>query len=341
MIEAGETEGAEDGPLRLVAEAADAGVRLDRFLAGRVESLSRSRLQALIRAGCVRGSAGTLMDPGCKVKPGDAIEIELPPLETGSPEPEHMDLAIVFEDAHLIVIDKPAGLVVHPGAGHATGTLVNALLGHCGDSLRGIGGVKRPGIVHRLDKDTSGLLVVAKSDVVHHGLSEQFASHGADGRLSRRYLAVAWGVPLQSHGRIDAPLARSQSNRTKIAVVRGDAGRHAVTHYDVLDTFDDPRGKPLASLIDCRLETGRTHQIRVHLSHIGHPLMGDQTYGSHFAASARRLDTKAQKILEALGRQALHAAHLGFEHPVTHKPMSFDSPLPADLDALVEALRNQ
>ena len=266
---------------------------------------------------------------------------DLPPLEAGSPEPEHMDLSIAFEDAHLIVIDKPAGLVVHPGAGHATGTLVNALLAHCGGSLRGIGGVKRPGIVHRLDKDTSGLIVVAKSDLVHRALSEQFASHGADGRLSRRYLAVVWGVPLQSHGRIDAPLARSQSNRTKIAVVRGDAGRHAVTHYDVIDTFDDAKGKPLAALIDCRLETGRTHQIRVHLAHIGHPLMGDQTYGAHFAASARRLDARAQAALAGLGRQALHAAHLGFEHPVTNKAVHFDSALPTDLAALVDALRGQ
>lgn len=337
-MESGVATGA---PERVAVEAADVGVRLDRFLAGRLDGLSRSRVQALIKSGCVRGSSGTLLDPGGKVKPGDVIEVDAPPPEAAAPEPEDIPLTVVFEDEHLIVVDKPAGLVVHPGAGNATGTLVNALLAHCGDSLRGIGGVKRPGIVHRLDKDTSGLLVVAKSDIVHRGLSEQFASHGEDGRLSRRYLAVVWGVPLQAHGRIDAPLARSQSNRTKIAVVRGEAGRHAVTHYDVIDSFDDARGKPLASLIDCRLETGRTHQIRVHLAHIGHPLLGDETYGGHFAASTRRLDANAQAALAALGRQALHAAHLGFEHPVTGKPMSFDCPLPPELAALVEALRSQ
>ena len=330
----------------LVVEATDANVRLDRFLADRLatlqdgqDGLSRSRIQALIKTGCVSGARGTLLDPGAKVKPGDTVRVDLPAPAAAEPVAEQIPLAVVFEDRHLIVIDKPAGLVVHPGAGHGSGTLVNALLGHCGDSLSGIGGVKRPGIVHRLDKDTSGLLVVAKTDAAHRGLAEQFAAHGADGRMSRRYLALAWGVPKQQRGRIEASLARSQANRTRIGVVSGAAGRHAVTHYTVRDTFDDAKGKPLASLLECELETGRTHQIRVHLAHIGHPVMGDATYGAHFAASAHRLGPVAQSALKALGRQALHAAHLGFEHPVTRKRMRFDSPLPADMAALVEALR--
>ena len=343
------------------AAAADGGCRLDRFLAGRLATLSRSRIQVLIKSGCVRGDRSLVLDPGWRVKPGNRIEIELPEPTPAVPAPEAMPLVVVFEDEHLIVIDKPAGLVVHPAAGHATGTLVNALIAHCGDSLSGIGGVRRPGIVHRLDKDTSGLLVVAKSDAAHHGLAEQFASHGADGRLARSYLALAWGAMPHTRGRIDAALTRSASNRTRIAVVRPDAirhdprhsddgavddaaavdaraGRHAVTHYESVRLFRDGAAKPLASLVRCRLETGRTHQIRVHLAHIGHPLLGDRTYGSHFAASARRLDEAAGTALERLGRQALHAAHLAFEHPVTAARLGFDSPLPGDMQALHDAL---
>ena len=308
------------------------------FLVGRLDGFSRSRVQALIRSGSVRSNAGTLVEPGTKVKPGMAIDVEVPEPEAAAPLAETIALTVVFEDVHLIVIDKPAGLVVHPAAGHATGTLVNALLGHCGDSLSGIGGVKRPGIVHRLDKDTSGLLVVAKSDAAHQGLAQQFADHGADGRLTRRYRAVVWGIPLHPRGRIDVPLGRSAANRTRIGIDKGLSGRHAVTHYEVLEGVCDDKGKPLASLIDCRLETGRTHQIRVHLAHIGHPLLGDAVYGSHFAASARRLKDEPRAALQALGRQALHAAHLGFEHPVTRQQLKFDSPLPADLARLVAAL---
>ena len=202
-----------------------------------------------------------------------------------------MPLVVVYEDAHLIVIDKPAGLAVHPGPGHATGTLVNALIAHCGESLSGIGGVRRPGIVHRLDKDTTGLLVVAKTDKAHAGLAEQFAAHGADGRLERRYRALAWGAPERPRGAIDAALARSNANRTKIAVVAEAAGRHAVTRYTVLETYGGggEAKKPIASLLELELETGRTHQIRVHLAHVGHPLLGDMTYGAGFKASARNL----------------------------------------------------
>ena len=338
MTAAEQTPAPAAGSVRLVAEDADAGARLDRFLAGRLDGLSRSRIQALIKAGHVGGSDGTLVDPGCKVKPGMAVLIDVPEAEPAKPEAEDIPLTIVFEDKHLIVVDKPAGLVVHPSAGHATGTLVNALLAHCGESLSGIGGVKRPGIVHRLDKDTSGLLVVAKTDKAHAGLSEQFAAHGTDGRMTRRYLAFAWGAPQHARGKIDAALARSTKDRTRIAVTRSESGRHAVTHYEVIERYDDAHGKPLACQLACTLETGRTHQIRVHLAHVGHPILGDAIYGSHFAASARRLDETTRAALEALGRQALHAAHLGFEHPVTRKRLAFDSPLPPELQALAKAL---
>jgi len=329
------------GPLRetIVAGADEAGLRLDRFLAARLASLSRARIQALIKAGAVSGASGTLLDPGIRVKPGDSITVALPPPAAAEPAPESIPLAVVHEDAHLIVVDKPAGLVVHPAAGHATGTLVNALIAHCGASLSGIGGVRRPGIVHRLDKDTSGLIVVAKTDLAHQGLAAQFAAHGADGRLTRSYLALVWGALPHRRGRIDAALARSGSNRTKIAVTLGESGRHAITHYEMAETFADADGKPVASLVACRLETGRTHQIRVHMAHIGHPVLGDRTYGAHFAASARRLGATSRAALEALGRQALHAAHLGFEHPATGRALAFDSALPPDFAALVRALR--
>lgn len=335
--------GSENDPMdetkRLVAAASEAGMRLDRFLADHLAGVSRSRVQTLIRNGRVSDASGTLEDPGYKVKPGQTIAVHLPPLESPLPLPEAIPLAIVYEDGDLIVIDKPAGLVIHPAAGHASGTLVNALLAHCGDSLSGIGGVKRPGIVHRLDKDTSGLLVVAKTDAAHAGLSEQIAAHGADGRMTRRYAALAWGVPRHARGRIEADLARSGASRTKIAVVKGGSGRHAVTHYAVGERYEGADGKPLASLLACTLETGRTHQIRVHLAHIGHPIMGDAVYATHFAASARRLSDPAQEALAALGRQALHASHLGFVHPGTGRRMSFDSPLPAAMQRLADALR--
>jgi 23S rRNA pseudouridine1911/1915/1917 synthase len=322
----------------LVVTDADAGSRLDRFLTDRLEGLSRSRIQALVRAGSVRAAGGTLEDPGIKVKPGWTIAIAVPGPEPAAPAAEAIPLEIVYEDAHLVVIDKPAGLVVHPASGHATGTLVNALLAHCGNSLSGIGGVKRPGIVHRLDKDTSGLLVVAKSDRAHAGLSEQFAAHGLDGRMTRAYVALAWGAPPHANGRIEASLARSTKDRTRIAVTRAAGGRHAVTHYAVEACFDDPRGKPVASRLRCTLETGRTHQIRVHLAHIDHPIMADSVYGSHFASSVRRLGEAARQALADLGRHALHATHLGFVHPVTQRPLRFDSPLPPDMARLADAL---
>jgi 23S rRNA pseudouridine1911/1915/1917 synthase len=322
----------------LSVEADETGERLDRWLAGRLADLSRSRLQALIRAGHVRCDSRPVDDIGRHIKAGESYEVRVPEPEPATPQPQAMALAVVYEDAHLIVIDKPTGLAVHPGPGHASGTLVNALIAHCGASLSGIGGVKRPGIVHRLDKDTTGLLVAAKTDRAHAGLSEQFASHGVDGRLLRGYRALAWGVPSRPRGSVDAPLGRSAANRTKIAVAKGDSGRRAVTHFAVLERFRSADGKPLASLLRLTLETGRTHQVRVHLAHIGHPLLGDRTYGAGFKSSAHRLGAEAQAALAALDRQALHAAELAFVHPVTGKRLSFTSALPPDMARLVSAL---
>ncbi len=317
----------------------DAGTRLDRFLAEQARGLSRARVQALIRAGNVAsGAAETIRDGAHRVKPGETFTVSVPEPEPAAPAPEKMALNVVYEDDQLIVIDKPAHLVVHPAAGHASGTLVNALIAHCGASLSGIGGVKRPGIVHRLDKGTSGLLVVAKTDAAHQGLSEQFAAHGADGRLKRTYLALVWGKPTRPRGSIDAPLGRSPANRKKMAVVKDETGRHAVTHYEVLKTFESARDARPVSLLKLQLETGRTHQIRVHLAHIGHPLLGDSTYGSGFKASISTLTPAANDKLKQLGRQALHATELGFEHPISGKKLHFSSPLPDDLARLVEAL---
>jgi 23S rRNA pseudouridine1911/1915/1917 synthase len=324
----------------LTAAQADAGRRLDRFLAERLaEHLTRSRLQTLIRAGAVTHAGAAVRDPGRRVKAGEAYAVDVPPPEAARPEAQDIPLAIVYEDAHLVVVDKPKGLPVHPAPGHASGTLVNALIAHCGASLSGIGGVRRPGIVHRLDKDTTGLMVVAKTDRAHLGLSEQFAAHGADGRLLRAYQAIVWGSPERPHGVIEAALARSVANRTRIAVVPAGRGRRAVTRYQVLARFAAVRGaRPVASLLRLVLETGRTHQIRAHLAHIGHPLLGDMTYGAGFKASARTLSAPAQAALQALGRQALHAAELGFVHPVTGRRLAFTSALPPDMAALADAL---
>jgi 23S rRNA pseudouridine1911/1915/1917 synthase len=323
--------------LRIEVPAGAEGSRVDRFLAAQLGHLSRSRIQALIRSGCVRDQRGTIGDPSAKVKPGDHLMVEVPEPEPAEPAPQALELAVVYEDADVIVIDKPAGLVVHPAPGHPSRTLVNALLAHCGPSLTGIGGIRRPGIVHRLDKDTTGLLVVAKTAAAHESLASQFAAHGRDGRLSRSYIAFAWGAMPQRQGVIDAPLERSERNRTKITVAR-DGGRRAVTRYEVLATYPGTDGRPAVSELKLTLETGRTHQIRVHLAHIGHPLLGDKVYGTGFAASARRLSPEAQAALARLGRQALHAAVLAFEHPVSKRRMRFESPLPGDLADLKQAL---
>jgi 23S rRNA pseudouridine1911/1915/1917 synthase len=325
-------------PIAVAVDPAQAGQRLDKVLTEHLKHLSRANVQALMRAGHVTDAQGaTIRDGAHRVKPGEVFHVRVPEPAPAVPAPEAIALDVVYEDQHLIVIDKPAHLVVHPAAGHATGTLVNALIAHCGASLSGIGGVKRPGIVHRLDKGTSGLLVVAKTDAAHKGIAEQFAAHGADGRMERAYLALVWGKLPRPRGTIDAPLTRSQANRTRIAVAKGGSGRRAVTHYETLKTFA-PAGAGAISLLKLRLETGRTHQIRVHLAHIGHPVLGDPVYGSGFKAKARGLPQAVQEALNGLGRQALHAAELAFEHPLTGKKLRFTSALPGDMGDLVAEL---
>ena len=321
----------------------DAGQRLDRWLATKLADLhpelSRARVQSLIREGQVSDGLETIRDVSHRVKSGDTYNVAVPQAANTDVVAEAIALTVVHEDSDVIVIDKPAGMVVHPAAGHATGTLVNALLAHCGESLSGIGGVKRPGIVHRLDKDTSGLLVVAKTDAAHKSLSEQFKSHGADGRLRRVYRALVWGVLDRPAGTIDAPLTRSAANRKKISITRSAVGRRAVTHYRVIEAFDGVDKKGVASLLELQLETGRTHQIRVHLAHIGHPVLGDQVYGTGFKTQASLLTERAKEALEALGRQALHAAELEFEHPESLRQLSFESEIALDIQNVIEALR--
>ena len=325
-----------DRRTELKVDAAHKGERLDRFLALGASGLSRSRLKALILAGEVTIDNRTIRDPGHHVNVGDNIVVVVPPDEPAAPQGEAIPLTVLHEDAELIVIDKPKGLVVHPAAGNLTGTLVNALIAHCGASLSGIGGVKRPGIVHRLDKDTTGVMMVAKTDLAHRSLSAQFADHGRTGPLVRSYLAFVWGVPDRRKGTIDAPLGRNPRARDKMAV-RAD-GRVAITHWEVLETYPGTDGKPVASLISCRLETGRTHQIRVHLAHIGHPLLGDEVYGPGFKTKAAHLTPQAREALQALGRQGLHAHILGFQHPRSGKTLEFKSALPGDLSRLRQSL---
>ncbi|PZU07482.1 RluA family pseudouridine synthase [Sphingomonas sp.] len=297
-----------------------AGWRLDRTLATLVPTLSRERLKSLISAGSVTRGEQAVRDPAIKVKAGDSYVVSIPDPKPTHNEAQDIPLVIAFEDEHLIVVDKPAGLVVHPACGNLDGTLVNALLHHCRGSLSGIGGVERPGIVHRIDKDTSGLMVAAKTDRAHAGLAAQFAKHSID----RRYRAIVSGRPRPIDGTVDAPLGRSPANRKKMAVVPG--GKRAVTHYRTIETLIG------ATLVECRLETGRTHQVRVHMASIGHPLLGDPFYG--------RPSKEQRRLLDGLGfhRQALHAAHLGFIHPVTSAALSFESRIPADMQELFSRL---
>jgi 23S rRNA pseudouridine1911/1915/1917 synthase len=323
---------------KITIAAEDAGLRLDRALAARITTLSRSHLKTLILAGQVRIAARTIRDPAITVKSGDVVTVTLPPPESALPKGETIPLNIVYEDNAIIVIDKPKGLVVHPAAGHASGTLVNALIAHCGATLSGIGGVKRPGIVHRLDKDTTGLMIVAKTDKAHRALSGQFAKK-TEGPIKRCYLTLVWGAPDRPKGSIDAPLGRHSHARDKQAV--RDNGRPAVTHWQVLERFLGPDRRPVASLLACTLETGRTHQIRVHLAHIGHPILGDATYGTGFKTKASQLGPKARAALGTLGRQALHAYLLAVEHPETGDVFEFQSELPADLRRLHDALHTE
>ncbi len=345
-------------PISLRVEAHETGERLDRVLARRfadnVAALSRSRLKALIEAGAVVLDGRTIRDPSHRVKSGAAISINLPPPAPAKPAAEPIALNVVYEDADIIVIDKPRNLVVHPAAGNWTGTLVNALIAHCGASLSGIGGERRPGIVHRLDKDTTGLMVVAKNDRAHRALAAQFADHGKSGEpFERGYLALVWGAPERPRGVIDKPIDRDQRARNRMAVREG--GRKAVTHWQVLERYRGAAGlrrrskpvapaksgksePPVASLLACRLETGRTHQIRVHLASIGHPLLGDEVYGAGFRTKIALLPPNAQQALAALGRQALHAHILRLKHPSSGEILRFQSELPADLARLRDAL---
>ena len=302
-----------------IAPTAD-GWRLDRALADAVPTLSRERLKVLIAAGHVMRDGAATRDPARKASGGDVFTVAIPLPAPAHNEAQDIPLSIAFEDEHLIVIDKQAGLVVHPAAGNLDGTLVNALLHHCGGSLSGIGGVARPGIVHRIDKDTSGLMVAAKTDRAHEGLAKQFAAHSID----RRYRANVGGQPMPPAGTVDAPLARSPSNRKKVAIVSN--GKRAVTHYRTLEPLR------AAALVECRLETGRTHQVRVHMASIGHALLGDPVYG--------RTKQVHRAVLETLDfrRQALHAAHLGFIHPVTSQALAFESAMPADMQELFSQL---
>ena len=334
----------EAGTLIVLETGTDAaGLRLDQWLAARLApNLSRSRVQALIKQGAVSVGGKVVDEAKRKLAAGEQVSIDMPEPEPAEPEGEDIALDILFEDDELIVINKPAGLVVHPGAGNWTGTLVNALIHHCGDSLSGIGGVKRPGIVHRLDKETSGVMVVAKTDRAHKALSEAFADHGRTGDLERAYSALVWGILPRMTGTIDAHLGR-HADRVRRAVVpeHRDDARHAVTHYTVQERFGTEQAEfTTASLVECRLETGRTHQIRVHMAHIGHPVLGDPDYGQAFRTKSNRLPEPLKSAVKAFPRQALHARLLAFRHPATHLIMRFEAPLPRDMGELVEGFRN-
>lgn len=319
------------------------GQRLDQWLAQQYHNaLSRSRLQTLIREGYLKIDGQLIKEPKTKLKPNQIIELTMPVLRNAEPSGEAIALDILFEDDHVIVINKPAGLVVHPGNGNWSGTLVNALIYHCGESLSGIAGVKRPGIVHRLDKNTSGVMVVAKNDLAHKSLSAQFSDHGRTSALDRRYHALIWGSPNRNVWTIDAALGRSPHNRTKQAVIhnKGPHARHAITHFSLLEKYGICTDTTsFASLLECRLETGRTHQIRVHMAHIGHPLIGDTVYGNAFKTKSNTFDPIIKNAIDQFNRQALHATSLTFEHPATGEIMSFSSPLPQDMIELINHLK--
>ncbi|MGE0724404.1 MAG: RluA family pseudouridine synthase [Alphaproteobacteria bacterium] len=313
---------------RATVLAEEAGERLDRFLAARLGGISRSRIKGLIEGRAVTAGGATISDPSLRVKAGQTFDILVPEPEAAEPVAQAIALSVVYEDEALIVIDKPAGMVVHPAPGNADRTLVNALLAHCGPTLTGIGGVRRPGIVHRIDKDTSGLLVAAKSEPALAGLQRQFADHS----VARRYQAVVWGVPDPPTGRIEGAIGRHPVDRKRMAIVRR-GGRPAVTHYAVRRRLGGGR----ASLVECRLETGRTHQIRVHLAARGHPLVGDPVYGR--IRSARVAGSRpGANAAPAFQRQALHAQTLGFSHPITGSWLEFTSAIPEDIETLIERL---
>lgn len=313
----------------VTARDEDQGIRLDKLLSLGDSGLSRSRLKALIEGGSVFCAGQTITDPSVRVKPGQQFSIEIPEAEDYEPQAENIALEVVYEDDDLLVINKPAGMVVHPAAGNYTGTLVNALLYHCAGSLSGIGGVKRPGIVHRLDKETSGLMVVAKNDIAHVSLSEQFAAHS----LERAYQAVVWGVPNPKEGRIEGNIGRSPQNRKKMAMVKS-GGKTAVTNYRYIKAVGT-----FASLVECRLETGRTHQIRVHMSEKGHTVVGDALYGRTPSRVLRMLSSEQKAEFSQFTRHALHAYIIGFLHPRTKEFLRFENNLPIEINILCEILK--
>ncbi len=306
------------------------GERLDKVLGALIPDLSRSRLKRLILDGRVAGDAGAVSDPAWPVRTGQRFTVRLPAPEPIAAQPEEIALNVAFEDDDIIVIDKPAGMVVHPAPGHPGATLVNALLAHCGTGLSGIGGARRPGIVHRIDKDTSGLLVAAKSDAAHRGLTEMFERHA----LERRYQALVWGVPVPTQGTIDTRIGRDRRNRKRMAIVQPPAGKPAVTRYRTAEVYRNGA----VSLLTCSLQTGRTHQIRVHMASRGHAVIGDPVYGRVSAARRAALTGPARDAILAFPRQALHAAHLGFAHPITGQSLTFDSALPHDIKKLIDLL---
>ena len=323
-------ETSRDGRIEVTIEAAEAGERLDRVLAAKLDQLSRSRLKSLIEEGRVRLAGATIEEPSYRVKPGQTFAIIIPEIVPALPAAQRLPLDILYEDPDVIVLMKPPGMAVHPGPGTPDRTLVNALIAHCGDSLSGIGGVRRPGIVHRLDKDTSGLLVAAKTDLAHQGLAADFARH----TIERAYLAVVWGIPSPRSGEIEGAIGRHPTNRKKMAIVaRG--GKPALTRYKVVR----PLGRG-ASLVECRLATGRTHQIRVHLTALGHPVIGDPVYGRPTPSRLALLSPAQQQAARAMNRQALHAYRLGFRHPRSGEQLAWESDLPADIENLIESLES-
>lgn len=322
--------------LTFSVDESDNGSRLDKVLTAHAAEMSRARMQALIKQGHVTLDGSTVVDPGQRLRTGQDVAIRIPEPVAAEPQAERLPLEILYEDEALIVLNKPAGMVVHPGAGREEGTLVNALLAHCGDSLSGIGGVKRPGIVHRLDRLTSGVMVVAKTDRAHRSLSSQFAAHGRDGRLHRQYRGFCWNAFIRPTLTIDARIGRHPTSRRKMAIVPEPHGRDAVTH--AMRIFEYGEGSLIVTEFAAQLETGRTHQIRVHLTSEGHPLIGDPVYGRGFANREAQLPARVRAAIEALSRQALHAELLVFEHPVTGEEMEFEAGLPSDMQSLQTAL---
>lgn len=317
------------GRYELTVAAEEAGLRLDRFLAARLPGLSRSRIKGLIEEGAASAGGATIDEASLRVKSGQSFAIDLPEVREAPPAGQAMDLKLLYEDSDLIVIDKPAGLVVHPAPGNPDRTLVNALIAHCGPGLTGIGGERRPGIVHRLDKGTSGVMVAAKTEAALQSLTRQFAARS----IERSYLALVWGAPNPPRGEITGNIGRSPRNRKKMAVL-GRGGKPAVTRYETLASY----AEGTVSLLRCRLLTGRTHQIRVHLTEAGHPLLGDPLYGGGAPRLARRLQPEARAGIEALDHQALHATSLGFVHPGSGESLQFDAELPPDLGNLISVL---